>query len=298
MIHPFIEKAMIEHARATSTEIFQIAQPNVMVTENQNLTVTDIELVVHENNRSNYRAHLGPKKSVALDRVGQWIDQWKGTIYGGTSTAAEIGTRVHNAINCILQGKAEAAAYQLEGGEDEHCFDLFLNWFQKNWFMKTLATEATVWHLGLGIAGTLDLLMANQQYDQQITLIDFKTTNNMVRKYPLQLYLYAFCLAKIGVNVGRAVIVSLPKPSQGNQWSELVLWDDRFPETMAKRNQLAAVCAHIACLRNSWDSIDQILRDEPPSDAAKLIEESSIFIDPKAKKKPRSKRPAQTAAAL
>ena len=231
MIHPFIEKAMIEHARATSTEIFQIAQPNVMVTENQNLTVTDIELVVHENNRSNYRAHLGPKKSVALDRVGQWIDQWKGTIYGGTSTAAEVGTRVHNAINCILQGKAEAAAYQLEGGEDEHCFDLFLNWFQKNWFMKTLATEATVWHLGLGIAGTLDLLMANQQYDQQITLIDFKTTNNMVRKYPLQLYLYAFCLAKIGVNVGRAVIVSLPKPSQGNQWSELVLWDDRFPGT-------------------------------------------------------------------
>lgn len=281
MIHPFIDEA-IKAQKAKGIE-----------TDN-NLDVSDIELVVHENNRSNYRAHLGPKKTMALDRVGQWIDQFKGTVYSGSSTAADIGTRVHAAINCILQGKAEAASYQLEGGEDEHCFDLFLNWRQKNWFLDVLATEATVWNLGLGIAGTLDCLM--QSKEGQVTLIDFKTSTHMVRKYPLQLFLYSFCLAQMGITVGRAVIVSLPKPAQGSQWSELVLWDDRFPDTLARRNQLGSVIAHIACLRNEWDAIDQILTDQPPSDAAKLIEESSIFIDPKAKKKPRSKRPAQTVA--
>lgn len=117
------------------------------------------------------------------------------------SSAAEIGTRAHNTIETFLSTGIK---------EDNFVpFDSFLMWWNDintDNKLSVLGIEQTVVCEWFG--GTYDLLMS---INDNIYLIDFKTSNNISYKHWLQLSAYKYMLSTIDINIDGCIILQLDK---------------------------------------------------------------------------------------
>jgi len=129
--------------------------------------------------------------------------------------AAKRGTSVHNSIKDYLRYGVNTCDDEFRG-----YMDGFVAWYE--YYKPTiLATEMRMYHKVLRYAGTLDLLCL---IDNEVTLIDYKTTNKVMDKLlRVQLEGYSQGLSSWGITVERKHALHL---SGNGQW--------QFPEYKAK----------------------------------------------------------------
>ncbi len=100
--------------------------------------------------------------------------------------AAEIGSKVHKAINILLKGEAvewDDMTYTLE----EWQYILKFEEFWKTYKPELIATEWGGASTTLGYGGTLDVIC---KFRDEVWLIDFKTSNAIYNQYELQVAAY------------------------------------------------------------------------------------------------------------
>ena len=207
----------------------QIAQlPGGMIdysTTQRNLAVVGIENKDEEGCRI-YKALLESGDIVKLDSASTFAKRWKGNSYFGHSDAARIGTDVHTLIENKLAGTDDEYIYVklMQDEQVKHCFSLFCDWWSGCYDLEVFGTEMAVWSVTCGLAGRLDGLFWNSKLSQ-FELVDPKTTSFVSEQYRLQQAIYAVCLESVGIHVRKATLLMLPKPNQGDDWHEEVLWD-------------------------------------------------------------------------
>lgn len=163
----------------------------------------------------------------------------------GGGDAAEVGNQLHHAAALTMQGKYDEAIESLTMDEAKHCYDLFLDWLDQFGEFKFLAAECTVFNFTFGVGGTTDIIVETP--DNQVVVIDFKTTSHTSYTYMIQQYLYAICLFAIGVRVDKSILLYLPKSHQIDDkcpgWFEEVLWDESDRPSLATKEHLATYVA-------------------------------------------------------
>lgn len=253
MLHPYLAEAQ---ARQRA-----LLYPDGVIdyTQHPELAVVRGDVVEYKTGRSVYELELENGKRVKHERVTSFSRKWNKSEYGGPSNAATIGTDVHAAIEACLTGKAMGVRGKITCSAAAHCYDLFLDWWsaQEDW--SCVVTEGLVFAWQPAVAGRLDCVLRHE--DGRHQLVDFKSSNFMDQSYLLQMWLYAYCLSRIGVQIDRATILCLPKPEQGGQWIEHVLWDSQEPDSMVRRDQLGQVVFAMGTLSMMWPGLRDIIND-------------------------------------
>ena len=143
-------------------------------------------------------------------------DQWKDIIATSKAESTAVlkkagdrGTRIHNAIEEFINPKFTPLLEFEDGSvldwtqhlepEDNKeklhtTFKKFQNWIDSVGF-KVKATEAMLFHNELGVAGTADAILSNDE--DAIYIVDFKTGSNTYWKDKLQVSGYASCLMQM-----------------------------------------------------------------------------------------------------
>lgn len=196
-------------------------------TNQRNLAVVAIESKDDDGARV-YNARLESGDLVKLESASTFARKWKGSHYFGASDAARIGTDVHHRIEEYFAGSIGWDSPPHDCPIVEHCFSLFKDWWANQYDLTVACSEAVVWSLTCGLAGRLDMLFSkHSRYKRTpLKIIDFKTTDTVSDQYRIQQAVYALCLESVGVTVSEASLLLLPKPSQGSEWKEVVLWDE------------------------------------------------------------------------
>lgn len=144
---------------------------------------------------------------VALDELMAKADKQPEKI---KSEAADIGSRVHAAIDDYISGKTPTMDAESRPG-----FDNFMRWAAGEG-IRLIAGDTSVVSLQYGYGGRLDAL----GYDKSdnLVLLDWKTSNAMRDEYPLQVAAYAQAFAETyGVAMpGRAIVVRFGKETPGD----------------------------------------------------------------------------------
>lgn len=104
--------------------------------------------------------------------------------------AGDRGTRVHQAIECLVSGGTvnhNSVYLNQELSVEEYWSVLtFRDWFEAT-RPKLLGSEYTVWNLEHGYAGTVDLKLL---IDNEVWIVDIKTSANIWPEHELQLSSY------------------------------------------------------------------------------------------------------------
>jgi len=137
--------------------------------------------------------------------VRYWLNQWK--------ESAEHGTRVHNAVEDIINGKDKPKLEEERDNKKVEQVEIFLKEEIEEDLVKD--TELKIYSEELGLAGTIDLIIYNE--DGTVSLVDWKTNKAIKKKgfsgekckapladmddcnynkYLLQLSTYAYILEK------------------------------------------------------------------------------------------------------
>lgn len=126
--------------------------------------------------------------------------------------AANIGTFVHNAIENYIKNSIYLDENEVPveyKNEVKSSFIAFIKWWDniKNRKIKILMQESILVCEYYG--GTLDLLLS---IDDNIYLVDFKTSNHLSYKYHLQLAAYRWILfSKLNINLDGCIVLRLDK---------------------------------------------------------------------------------------
>lgn len=196
-------------------------------TPQKNLSVVAIDSKDDDGARV-YSARLESGEMVKLESASTFARKWKGSHYFGASDAARIGTDVHHRIEEYFAGSITWDSPPHQCPVVNHCFGLFEDWWSGQYHLQVAASECVVWSLVCGLAGRLDILFRNTELPRPLNvveMIDFKTTDTVSDQYRIQQAVYAICLESVGVRVDRCALLLLPKPAQGSEWKEVVLWD-------------------------------------------------------------------------
>jgi hypothetical protein len=127
--------------------------------------------------------------------------------------AKEIGTKVHEYleryVNFWISGGAESLTTDLEKEEPSIIRPVkeFLKWVEEN-KVKWLYSELLVGSEKYDVAGRLD---AVAEVNGKLSLIDFKTSNNIYESYYLQPAGYYLCLEEMGLKCEQRIIIRVPK---------------------------------------------------------------------------------------
>lgn len=118
--------------------------------------------------------------------------------------AADIGTRIHNAIDAYIAGTPCPLDVDAQKG-----FDNFMSWLRAE-EMELIAGDTVVASVDLGFGGRLDALARNK--DGKLVLLDWKTSNALRDEYPLQVAAYAKAFKETyGLDISEAVVVRFGK---------------------------------------------------------------------------------------
>ncbi|TXH12037.1 MAG: hypothetical protein E6R03_13630 [Hyphomicrobiaceae bacterium] len=253
-IHPFIRQAIED----TILTRFDLKNQSIVEKE-PTLAVIDLELKDNlkaddSHDGKAYYATLTDGSVKKLTRVSKLLKYWKGQEYNGESSAAAIGTAVHKAIELILQGKIDDALDQPHDPEVIHCLVQFMDWLEAN-PVELVASEARVWNIHMGLAGTLDALVKR---GNKYWLLDFKSTSveNCTKYYYLQQWAYAQCLTRFGIVLDGISLLCLPKPSHGDKPTELVLWERGKPDYDKFSADLTACLTSLVTLNNNFNQLN------------------------------------------
>jgi len=143
---------------------------------------------------------------VALDELMAKADRQPDKI---KTDAADIGSRVHQAIDDYIAGKTPKLEPDTKPG-----FDNFISWAEREG-IRLISGDISVVSLQHGYGGRLDAL----GYDKsdKLVLLDWKTSNALRDEYPLQVAAYAHAFAETyGVMPERAIVVRFGKETPGD----------------------------------------------------------------------------------
>jgi hypothetical protein len=155
--------------------------------------------------------------------------------YRTKAEAADLGTLAHEAIEDYLRTGLEP---DFTGTDPRvsNCYDLFRDWWGQAG-LSVIQTELMVYHAGLGYAGQLDFLAADQ--DGNPVLIDWKTSKSLYSDYDLQVVAYAKALHAMGrgtvsamriVRIGREDAEFEVREIPRDRWKRLgALWECCIP---------------------------------------------------------------------
>lgn len=132
------------------------------------------------------------------------VDASKGASTRKADKAKDIGHQVHAWIEGYITNQ------ELELPEDQQvvdCIRQFLKW-NKERKPEWLASEAIVASMNHRFAGTVDALCI---LDGKMTVLDFKTSNQISDDYALQLAGYQIALEEMGIQIEQRSIVRIPK---------------------------------------------------------------------------------------
>lgn len=116
----------------------------------------------------------------------QWLKDLGSNADQVRDRAAAIGTKIHDAINHLLQGEPlvwDEKVYSL----DEWLYILRFTTFWKTYKPELISTEQSLISPELGFGGTVDLVC---RISGQVWLIDLKTSNYLNNSYELQVAAY------------------------------------------------------------------------------------------------------------
>lgn len=215
------------------------------------LAVIDCELVERacgKGTTSNYVVTLDNGKKHKLARVSSFVRRWNRQEYSGSSSASQIGTEVHQAIAMCFAGNWRKATEHLSNPYSHKCFAQFLAWWEQRCENSLpLLSEARVWSIDLGLAGTVDLVL-DGPFGPEV--IDFKTGSEIDPTYALQCRLYELCLEKLGVKVARSALVMLPRDGTGPK--EVELW---APTGYERSHIAGSTLAMFKLIEENWPKL-------------------------------------------
>ena len=108
----------------------------------------------------------------------------------------------------------------------EHCFRLLKDW-RSSRGLEVISTERAVCNHILDYAGTLDFLARGK--DGRLILGDYKTGKDCYTEYRMQMGGYSLAIQAMGEAApDEAIVILLPKPEDGQAWTEVPIW--RTPE--------------------------------------------------------------------
>ena len=119
-----------------------------------------------------------------------------------SKSALDVGTRAHDVCEKIIKSQPYEITEDIQNPVKQ------FREFEKQHEVKWICTEKIVCHRGDLVAGRLDSLAF---VDGKLTLVDLKTSGQISQSYYLQCAGYAHCLADMGIQIDRRVILRLPK---------------------------------------------------------------------------------------
>jgi hypothetical protein len=138
---------------------------------------------------------------VALDELMQRADRQPDKI---KDSAADLGTRVHNAIDAFIMGKAPTLDPEAQKG-----FENFMTWLQGE-ELEFICGDVSVASVSIGYGGRLDAIARRK--NGRLVLLDWKTSNALRDEYPLQVAAYAQAFKETyGLAVDEAIVVRFGK---------------------------------------------------------------------------------------
>ena len=118
--------------------------------------------------------------------------------------SADLGTRVHNAIDAYILGQEPELDEQGAIG-----FKNFLSWLERE-RITLIAGDTPVVSVKLGFGGRLDAVGTNDKGD--VIILDWKTSNALRDEYPLQVAGYALAFEEVyGIKPAGAKVVRFDK---------------------------------------------------------------------------------------
>jgi len=138
---------------------------------------------------------------VALDELIQRADRQPDKV---KDTAADLGTRVHNAIDAYIMGTSPVLDADAEKG-----FNNFMAWIKEQ-ALELIAGDTIVASVQCGYGGRLDAIARKQS--GRLVLLDWKTSNALRDEYPLQVAAYAQAFKETyGLPIDEAIVVRFGK---------------------------------------------------------------------------------------
>ena len=132
--------------------------------------------------------------------------------------AGRVGTVVHGLVEDYLKGK------EIPTQNDKrvvNCWNLFLKWWENQEY-EPIEIEKKLYCKKYNYAGTLDLVVKDKE--ENLVLIDIKTSNQISFDYYLQLNAYWFAYEEeTGKKISKALVVRLPKSDKKIDVQEIPL---------------------------------------------------------------------------
>lgn len=143
-------------------------------------------------------------KALTYDRVAEILKAADRQPDKVKDESADIGTRVHNAIDAYILGKEPVLDDESTIG-----FTNFLNWLSSAG-LQLVCGDIPVASRSLGYGGRLDALGVDN--DGKLYVLDWKTSNSLRDEYPLQVAAYAKALKEqYGLDATGAYVVRFDK---------------------------------------------------------------------------------------
>jgi len=141
----------------------------------------------------------------------KWLWEWKMRLGKEESDkvgmeAADKGTRVHRRLERILQGQK----FKRTPKELKPYIDAFYNW-KEEVQPKGMIPEIFVYSNKYGYAGTADLICA---IDNEMWLVDFKTSKAIYDEYGLQVRAYGYAFEEMTGTKVRTGVLQLGLPTK------------------------------------------------------------------------------------
>jgi hypothetical protein len=147
-------------------------------------------------------------------QLAEFYGDIKGAHYKRSSQALDIGTIVHDWIEGYITYKLGTAERPIDliDKRAKGCADAFLDWESKH-SVKYVYTERKIYSKKHEYAGTLDILAI---VDNELTVIDIKTSSGIYEEYFLQTAAYSLAIEEeFGKKVGNNIILRVDKTGAG-----------------------------------------------------------------------------------
>ena len=138
--------------------------------------------------------------------------------------AAGIGRVVHGACEADMKG---LPIPPFGRPEEEAAFQSYLNWKQQS-DVSDAECEVELYHDRLGYAGRADCIA---RVNGVLTMIDFKTSNNLYPENKLQVAAYADAARENGYDIQAGLLLLIPK-TEGNKFQTQAMSQDDLADGM------------------------------------------------------------------